>query len=46
LMENKVFLVLGDAVGAEQPGWFRLVFAQPPELVEEGVKRIAQALQV
>jgi aspartate/methionine/tyrosine aminotransferase len=46
LMEKKVFLVLGDAAGAEQPGWFRLVFTQAPELVEEGVKRIAQALEL
>lgn len=44
LIEKKVFIVLGDAAGAEEPGWFRLVFTQPPELVEEGVKRIAEAL--
>ena len=46
LMEKKVFLVLGDATGAEEPGWFRLVFTQAPELIEEGVKRIAQALEL
>jgi aspartate/methionine/tyrosine aminotransferase len=45
LMEKNVFLVLGDAAGAEQPGWFRLVFTQAPELVQEGVRRIAQALE-
>lgn len=46
LMEKKVFLVLGDAAGAEQPGWFRLVFTQDPELIEEGLNRVAQALEL
>ncbi|KAF2677054.1 ACC synthase [Lentithecium fluviatile CBS 122367] len=45
LMEKKIFLVLGDAAGAEEAGWFRLVFTQAPELVEEGVRRIAEALE-
>lgn len=45
LMERKVFLVDGDAAGAEEPGWFRLVFTQPPELVSEAIKRIAVALK-
>lgn len=45
LMERKVFLVDGDAAGAEEPGWFRLVFTQPPELVSEAIKRIAAALK-
>lgn len=46
LMEKKVFLVFGDAAGAEKPGWFRLVFTQTPEIVEEGLKRVAQALEL
>lgn len=45
LMEKKVFLVDGDAAGAEEPGWFRLVFTQPPELVSEAIKRTAAALK-
>jgi aspartate/methionine/tyrosine aminotransferase len=44
LMERKVFLVHGEAAGSEEPGWFRLVFNQPVELVEEGIKRIADAI--
>ncbi|KAK7181858.1 hypothetical protein DPSP01_002446 [Paraphaeosphaeria sporulosa] len=44
LMKKKVYLVLGDAAGAEQPGWFRMVFTQPPRSVEEGLKRISEAL--
>lgn len=44
LMQHKVFLVHGEAAGAEEPGWFRLVFTQSPEIVEEGIKRIADAV--
>jgi aspartate/methionine/tyrosine aminotransferase len=44
LMARKVFLVDGDAAGAEEEGWFRLVFTQPPELVSEAIERIAVAL--
>lgn len=44
LMKKKVFLVLGYAAGAEQPGWFRMVFTQPSRSVEEGLKRISEAL--
>lgn len=42
---KKVFLVGGDAMGAEEPGWFRIVFTQSPEIVAEGVRRLADALQ-
>ena len=44
LMAEKVFLASGDATGAEEPGWFRLVFTQPREVVREGVERIVGAL--
>jgi aspartate/methionine/tyrosine aminotransferase len=44
LMKRKVYLVLGDAAGAEEPGWFRMVFTQPPMSVEEGLRRIAEVL--
>ena len=45
LLESKVHLVDGDATGAEEPGWFRLVFTQPPELVSEAIRRTAAALK-
>lgn len=45
LTESKVYLVDGDATGAEEPGWFRLVFTQPPELVSEAIRRTAAALK-
>ncbi|KAF2111951.1 pyridoxal phosphate-dependent transferase [Lophiotrema nucula] len=44
LMGRKVFVVSGDAAGAEEPGWYRLVFSEPRDIVEEGIKRIAEAL--
>ncbi|KAF2792391.1 PLP-dependent transferase [Melanomma pulvis-pyrius CBS 109.77] len=44
LMQKKVYIVSGDAAGAEHPGWFRLVFSQPEHVVEEGVRRIAEAI--
>lgn len=45
LMEKRVFIVSGDVAGAEEPGWFRLVFSQPKDLVENGMRRIAEALE-
>jgi aspartate/methionine/tyrosine aminotransferase len=44
LMQTRVFVVDGEAAGAEEPGWFRLVFTQPRDMVEEGIKRIAEAV--
>ena len=45
LLEKRVYIVSGDEAGAEEPGWFRLVFTQPKELVEECIKRIAEAIE-
>ncbi|KAF3037908.1 hypothetical protein E8E12_000245 [Didymella heteroderae] len=45
LMARKVYLVDGDAAGAEEEGWFRLVFTQPPELITEAIGRISAALR-
>ncbi|KAL0571666.1 hypothetical protein V5O48_010293 [Marasmius crinis-equi] len=45
LMAEKVYLVRGDEAGAEEAGWFRLVFSQPREIVDEGIKRMVRALQ-
>ncbi|KAF2206062.1 aminotransferase [Delitschia confertaspora ATCC 74209] len=44
LMMNKVYIVSGDVTGAEEPGWFRLIFTQPRELVDEGIRRIVGAI--
>lgn len=42
--KGKIFLINGDAMGAEQPGWFRLVFTQPERYVVEGIRRIAEVI--
>jgi aspartate/methionine/tyrosine aminotransferase len=44
LMAKKIFLASGDATGAEEPGWFRLVFSQPRDYLEEGMRRIIDAI--
>jgi aspartate/methionine/tyrosine aminotransferase len=44
LKAKRVYLVPGDAVGAEEPGWFRIVFTHREELVAECVRRIVEAL--
>jgi aspartate/methionine/tyrosine aminotransferase len=41
---RKIFLINGDAMGAEQPGWFRMVFTQSEEYIVEGIRRIAQVV--
>ncbi|KXH29883.1 hypothetical protein CNYM01_02934 [Colletotrichum nymphaeae SA-01] len=44
LLDKKVFLASGKQFGAEQPGWFRIVFSNKKELLLEGLKRVAAAL--
>lgn len=44
LMDKRIFIVGGDVAGAEEPGWFRIVFTQPMELVDEGLKRMVEAI--
>ena len=44
LIDRKIFLANGDVTGAEEPGWFRLVFSQPRESLELGLERIIQAI--
>lgn len=39
LMENKVFINNGQDLAAEEPGWFRVVFAQDERLITEGLRR-------
>lgn len=41
----KVHLGCGDDFGTEQPGWFRLTFSQHQEQLDEGLRRIVQALR-
>lgn len=44
LLRNKVFLASGVQFGSEQPGWFRIVFTQRRDHLDEGLKRIVAAI--
>jgi aspartate/methionine/tyrosine aminotransferase len=45
LLAQKVFLASGEAFGSERPGWFRIVFSQPKEYLENGLGRMLKALE-
>jgi aspartate/methionine/tyrosine aminotransferase len=45
LLEEKVITVPGDAFGREGRGYLRLSFSIAPELIEEGIRRIAKGLK-
>ena len=44
LLDHKIFLASGEAFGSERPGWFRIVFSQPREYLEEGLARMMKAI--
>jgi aspartate/methionine/tyrosine aminotransferase len=44
LLEEKIFLAPGFRFGAEQPGWFRIVFTVDQAYLDEGLRRILAAL--
>ncbi|KAK5677172.1 hypothetical protein LTS10_010361 [Elasticomyces elasticus] len=44
LLEHRVFLAAGKNFGAEEIGWFRIVFSHERSLLEQGLKRIVAAL--
>ncbi|KAI4210238.1 MAG: hypothetical protein LQ351_006916 [Letrouitia transgressa] len=39
LLENQVYITNGKALNAEEPGWYRLIFAQDAEIVKLGIER-------
>lgn len=45
LMKKKVFVSSGALFGSEHSGWFRLVFSQPREYIEEALRRIMLAME-
>lgn len=45
LLDQKVFLASGAQFGAEQPGWFRIVFSQPEAYLDLGLERVMKAIQ-
>lgn len=44
MLDHKVFVAAGRSFGAEEEGWFRLVFSVDKETLMEGLKRITTAL--
>lgn len=44
LLQHKVFLASGIQFGSEEPGWFRIVFTQRRDHLDEGLKRIVTAI--
>lgn len=44
LLAKKVFIALGTDFGGEDPGWFRIVFTHPRAYLEDGLKRMVEAL--
>lgn len=46
LREKKVYVGAGYMYASEKPGWFRMVFAHPTPILQEGLQRIAQALEI
>lgn len=44
LLKRKVFLASGAQFGSEDAGWFRIIFSQRTEQLEEGLKRILDSL--
>jgi bifunctional pyridoxal-dependent enzyme with beta-cystathionase and maltose regulon repressor activities len=44
LLAKKVFIASGADFGSEEPGWFRIVFTYPRTYMEEGLKRMIEAL--
>ncbi|KAK6818988.1 hypothetical protein RU639_008018 [Aspergillus parasiticus] len=45
LLQKKVFLASGSLFGSERGGWYRIVFSQPQEYLNEAVRRIMAALK-
>ncbi|KAJ5816978.1 aspartate aminotransferase [Penicillium robsamsonii] len=45
LRKEKVYIAVGTAYAAEEVGWFRMVFAHPRNVLEEGLNRMLRAIQ-
>lgn len=39
MLKNKIFITDGDDMFAEEPGWFRVIFAQDERVLKEGMRR-------
>lgn len=39
LLDNKLFITTGQTLSAEEPGWYRIIFAQDESIIREGFRR-------
>lgn len=44
MLENGVYITKGSLLQAESAGWFRIIFAQEDDVMEEGFKRLFNAI--
>ena len=42
LFEKGVYIVPGSALYYDEPGWFRIVFTHPPDVIDEGIQLFLQ----
>lgn len=45
LLARRVFVAKGSTFAAEEPGWFRIVFAYDRDILEEGLRRIIEVIE-
>lgn len=45
LQKEKVYIAKGTAYASEETGWFRMVFAHPKNVLEEGLNRMLRAVK-
>lgn len=43
--KERVYIAAGTIYAAEEAGWFRMVFAHPQNVLEEGLNRMIRAIQ-
>ncbi|CAG8058383.1 unnamed protein product [Penicillium olsonii] len=46
LRKEKVYIATGAVYASEETGWFRMVFAHPKDVLEEGLNRLLRAIDV
>lgn len=44
LFKHKVFITNGKDLGAEEPGWFRVIFSQDEAVIREGLRRVGEVI--
>jgi bifunctional pyridoxal-dependent enzyme with beta-cystathionase and maltose regulon repressor activities len=44
LRKERVYVAAGSAYAGEEAGWFRMVFAHPQNVLEEGLNRLLRAI--